>query len=122
MKKVIFIASFVFSCVLSNDFTFNELPIQEDGRIKPLDTYANNQLLRFYGKKSFKDEDEGKILAIDWIKKVFIDTENEISRGLFNIRNPEVAYSLGLDKNKGHKYSFLDIINGFIKIYSLDLY
>ncbi len=53
------------------------------------------------------------------MKNVFIDTENEISREIFNIRNPEVAYSLGLDRNDSHKYSFLDIVNGFKENQSL---
>ena len=53
MKKIkkiliLFIASI---SLFANDYTFKELPIQEDGRIKPLDTYSRNQLLRFYGKR-----------------------------------------------------------------------
>ena len=110
---------FVLSALFANDFTFNELPIQEDGRIKPLDTYSRNQLLRFHGKKTIKLGDGQKLSAINWMKNIFIDTENEVSRKIFNIRNPEVAYSLGLDKNDNHRYSFLDIVNGFKENQSL---
>ena len=119
INKISVILILILSCIFANEFTFNELPIQEDGRIKPLDTYSRNQLLRFYGKKTIKSDDDQKVLAIDWMKNVFIDTENEISRKIFNIRNPEVAYSLGLDKNDSHKYSFLDIVNGFKENQSL---
>ena len=46
---------------LSNDLFAKELlitdiPIQEGGRIKPLDTYARNQSLAFYGKQKIKQE------------------------------------------------------------------
>ena len=113
MKKIFFILLLALSSILSNTFTFHELPIQENGRIKPLDTYSRNQLLRFYGKRIIKAEDGKKLLAIDWMKKLFVESKSENSRKIFNIRNPEVAYSIGLEKNENHKYSFLDVINGF---------
>ena len=52
---------------LSNDLFAKELlitdiPIQEGGRIKPLDTYARNQSLAFYGKRKIKHE---KLESID---------------------------------------------------------
>ena len=115
MRIKLSILSILLASIFSFDFTFNDLPIQEDGRIKPLDTYARNQLLRFYGKTIFKEEDGSKISAITWMKELFINTENEIKKPIFNIRNPEVSYSLGLDKNENHKYSFIEIINGFQK-------
>ena len=52
---------FIFLAVFfAEDFTFKDLPIQEDGRIKPIDSYARNQLLRFYGKSSYKFDDGSK--------------------------------------------------------------
>ncbi|MBS82519.1 MAG: hypothetical protein CMD65_00090 [Gammaproteobacteria bacterium] len=113
MKINLFIISFLFSLASSSDFTFKDLPIQEDGRIKPLDTYANNQLLRIYGKRTFKEENGDKVFAIKWMKELFVNTNEEMNKAVFNIRNPEVAYSIGLDKNEKHKYSFIQIINGF---------
>ena len=40
----------------ANQFSVNNIPIQEGGRIKPLDTYARNQALAFYGKRKIKHE------------------------------------------------------------------
>ena len=34
-----------------------------------------------------------------------------ITNPIFNIRNPEVAFSLGIEKNDNHKYSFMEIVN-----------
>ena len=95
MKLFKYILIFLFSCFLiAADYSFETLPIQESGRIKPLDSYARNQLLRFYGKTSLKIEDESKQNARDWFKNILINTEEEILRPIFNIRNPDVTTSL----------------------------
>ena len=104
---------FSSSFLLSLDFSFDSLPIQESGRIKPIDSYARNQLLRFYGKTALKNEDGSKQTAFAWFEDVLINTEEEILRPIFNVRNPDVTTSLGLERVDNHKYSFFDIINGF---------
>ena len=54
----------LLSSGFSNGFSsFKVMPIQEDGRIKPLDTFARNQLLRFYGKRSTGTD----LSPIDWL-------------------------------------------------------
>ncbi len=103
MKILMTLIFLTLSVVFSDDFTFKELPIQEDGRIKPLDTYARNQMLRFYGKRSFKDNDGNSLSAVNWFQNLVSNTKVEMERPVFNIRNPEVTYSLGLDKNDIHK-------------------
>jgi ABC-type transport system involved in cytochrome c biogenesis permease subunit len=71
--------------------------------------------LQFYGKQKIKilEQDIENLTAIDWLYLVLSDPENELDRKFFNIRNPEVAFSLGLEKNDNHKYSFKNIIEGF---------
>ena len=46
------------------EFDERHFPIQDGGRIKPLDTFARNQLLALYGKRSVKHDG---LSAIDWI-------------------------------------------------------
>ena len=61
---------FVFSLLLSSDFNGSEIPVQENGRIKPLDTFARNQLLSMYTKGTLKkdalpsDIDKSKMCSI----------------------------------------------------------
>ena len=38
------------------DFDYRDIPIHENGRIKPLDTFVRNQLLLIYGKRSIKQD------------------------------------------------------------------
>ena len=100
--------------VLSYDFTLYDVPIQEDGRIKPINSYASNQLLKFYGKKVYKDEvNNKKINSAVWLYQLLTNPSEEVNRPIFNIVNPEVVTSLGLDRNNAHKYSFTDIVVGF---------
>ena len=101
---------FVIICVQSlSAFEIGDIPLQDEGRIKPLDTFARNHLLAFYGKRSIKELDMG---ATDWIINLILDPENGRDQKIFNIRNPEVASSLFLDWTNEHKYSFNQITPG----------
>ena len=101
---------FVTICAQSlSGFEIGDIPLQDEGRIKPLDTFARNHLLAFYGKRSIKELDMG---ATDWIINLILDPENGRDQKIFNIRNPEVASSLFLDWTNEHKYSFNQITPG----------
>ena len=114
INKMFCIIGFIaFSFILCEDFTYKELPILQSGRIKPLDTYSRNALLQFYGKKAIKVDNGNSLSSIDWLFKSFVNQNEEFEREIFNIRNPEVAFGLGLDKNDNHRYNFTQIINGF---------
>ena len=101
---------FVTICVQSlSAFEIGDIPLQDEGRIKPLDTFARNHLLAFYGKRSIKELDMG---ATDWIINLILNPENGRDQKIFNIRNPEVASSLFLNWTNEHKYSFNQITPG----------
>ena len=55
---ILFFSIFIFclSPAYSSDLSFDDMPVQQEGRIKPLDTFAKNQLLRFFGKRSLSYE------------------------------------------------------------------
>ncbi|SVB58572.1 uncharacterized protein METZ01_LOCUS211426, partial [marine metagenome] len=83
---------------------------QEGGRIKPLDTYARNQALAFYGKRKIKHEE---ISAIDWMIDLFIHPEKGLEQKIFNIRSPDIVNALDLEwTNNFHKYSYSEIFPG----------
>ena len=92
----------VFSPVLS----FKDIPIQEEGRVKPLDTFAKNQLLRIYGKRTLSDSN---ISSTDWLFGVLVGDPKVLSVPVFYILNPEVIYALELDMTDGRKYTFKQI-------------
>ena len=95
-----------FSFVPLGAFEVQNIPVQSEGRIKPLDTFARNMLLRFYGKREIKDQN---IKASDWLLDLILDPENGRNIKVFNIRNPEVVSRLFLEWSTQHKYSFNEI-------------
>ena len=97
-------------------FEIGDIPVQDEGRIKPLDTYARNHLLAFYGKRSVK---ELELTATDWLMDLILDPQTGRDQKIFNIRNPEVASSLFLDWTSDHKYSFNEIVPGLSEQSSL---
>ena len=64
-----------FSLVPLGAFEVQNIPVQSEGRIKPLDTFARNMLLRFYGKREIKDQN---IKASDWLLDLILDPEYDI--------------------------------------------
>ena len=107
LKATLFFVTISFQSL--SGFEIGDIPLQDEGRIKPLDTFARNHLLAFYGKRSIKELDMG---ATDWIINLILDPENGRDQKIFNIRNPEVASSLFLDWTNEHKYSFNQITPG----------
>ena len=116
--KIAYILKIVFMFFLLSDaeslyakeFSEKNIPIQEGGRVKPLDTYARNRALGFYGKRKIKHEN---LSAIDWLMDLFIYPEKGIEKKIFNIRNPDVVDALGLEwTNNFHKYSYQEIFPG----------
>ncbi len=101
---------FDYKGLSAKDLSEKNIPIQEGGRIKPLDTYARNQALAFYGKRNIKHEN---LLAIDWLMNLFIYPELGLEQKIFNIRSPDIVNALDLEwTNNFHKYSYSEIFPG----------
>ena len=124
LKITLLYSILYISCIFPNwfspDINISHIPIQESGRVKPLDTYARNQLLLFYGKQYIDAKDNPqnqRIEAIDWLINLVKNPSEELNREIFYISNwsnsPEVEISIGLDGRDSHRYSFYEIIEGF---------
>ena len=104
--------------LIPSDFAFQDIPVQENGRIKPLDTFARNQLLSIYSKRSLKTPafpdiiGSKKMSAIDWFYDIATHPNDADKYRVFNIRNPEVVGSLGLKWDINHLYNRNEILNG----------
>jgi len=104
--------------LLPRDFDHRDIPIHENGRIKPLDTFVRNQLLLIYGKRSIKpkalpEELNSKGLsAIDWFFDIALNPDDGHKYRVFNISSPEVVASLGLYWDPSHLYNRKEILSG----------
>ena len=111
-RYLIFI--FCLNFIFSQNYSYKDLPILESGRIKPFSTFAENQLLVLYGKRSFKT-DTIKVDAIDWMLDIASNPEQRVDQKVFYLskwdNSPDVEISLGL-ANEDHYYSYQDIFEG----------
>ena len=119
MHKYIYLFIYIISSILtSKDFDVYNIPIQENGRIKPLDTFARNQLLSIYSKRTIKQNalssqiDKSTLLAVDWLLDISLHPEESDKYKVFNIKNPEVVGSLGLIWDNNHLYSRKEVLLG----------
>jgi ABC-type transport system involved in cytochrome c biogenesis permease subunit len=90
---------------------FATLPMQDEGRVKPLDTYAAFKLLKFQGRRSCPDVEGKSLSPIAWlIDCVFYpDTANKYK--VFRVDNDEVIIAIGLlPKKKRDYYSHAELL------------
>ncbi len=80
---------------------FGRIAIQEEGRIKPLDTYAQTVLLQLSGKRTFD-----KKPAINWLANLLFCPTETIDDKVFLINSPEIPMALGLQLDSHRRYSF----------------
>ncbi len=80
---------------------FGRTPIMNEGRVKPLDTYARAMLKRIAGRENLADT-----TATEWLAEVLFSPEKAIKRRIFNIAIPDIIFALELEPNVDHRYSF----------------
>lgn len=97
---------------------FQSLPIQEGGRIKPLDTYARFLLLRLHGKQSIAVEhpalpDVKKLKATEWLLLTWFRPDIARDLPLFVVDNSQAVGEIGVDpKGLRDRYSWNEIVKG----------
>lgn len=89
---------------------FSTIPVLQDGRVKPIDTFARALLLTVNGKSSIYDEvNNQKLTATQWLAELIFNPANSYKRPVFNIPNPQVVQALELEWQQKHRYSFTEI-------------
>ena len=90
-----------------------QLPIQVDGRVKPLETYAQQLLVQISGKSTIHwKSPQGEVIKLDarqWLGKLLLG-ENMDSLPIFLIENPETRDALGLEGKERDRYSWNQIM------------
>ena len=115
MKPKNIIIFLLFTMILPLFGSVTYVPIQEQGRIKPFDSFARNQLLALSGKIKFtaiENEEKYKISASDWLLSVLVHNSETLEQRIFKIENPDVAKTLSIIVNEKHLYSFNEIEKG----------
>jgi len=93
-----------------------KMAIMENGRIKPIDTFAQNILKQFSGQSRFE-----KKPAIHWLARVLFMPEKSFDDKVFLVTNPEVLDSIDVPRigKARDRYSFSQLRNGIGKLRQL---
>jgi ABC-type transport system involved in cytochrome c biogenesis permease subunit len=87
-----------------------KIPIQHGGRIKPLDTLARVSLLIISERQYYRDADDNKRPAIQWLLDVMTSglkpSNASAKRKAFRIEDPEFVKLLGLPEREGNLYAY----------------
>lgn len=83
---------------------FRSITILENGRQKPLDTYARNKLLQFSGRQRLN-----RSSAVNWLAQLFFNPSAGDFDKVFIINDPDVVRSLGVAASKKRRYSYAEL-------------
>ena len=129
MKKFLYFVLFLFLVVITakilfpsiqgkttiNDKPFARLPVQADGRIKPLGTVARNSLLIISGRQSLSVNATKQIDADTWIMEVLFRPEIAHEMLVFRIDNDQLLSMMGHQQNRKY-FSLNELRPHFEKI------
>lgn len=77
------------------------LPVQDAGRIKPFDTFAQETLELVHGKKTYKVPNSDRKVEAQWVVLTWmLSPESWLGQPVFQITNHEVLDKLGLPKDR----------------------
>ncbi len=93
---------------------FRHIPVLDNGRLKPMDTYARNLLIRLSGKDTYE-----KKPAVAWLAALLFAPESTAEDTVFLINNPDIATALGMEVSHKRRYSFKQIQKAYPKLLEL---
>jgi len=88
---------------------FASLPVQANGRIKPLDTIARDNLLRISGKQSLKLPNGSRMDAATWMMEVALRPDVADQLPVFRIDNADILGLWGEAQESKKYFSFLEL-------------
>jgi ABC-type transport system involved in cytochrome c biogenesis permease subunit len=98
------------------------LPVQDGGRIKPFQTYADFSLLPLNGKRKVVFADKVKMSGMEWLLNTIVFPEYADDYEVFLVRDSAVIDAIGLPregKKKSDRYSFNELMPGFRRLSQL---
>ncbi len=89
--------------------TFSQIPVLHQGRVKPLDSFARNNLKIISDKQIFRDEAGKKQPAIRWFMDVASGNEASRQHKVFRIEHDDVLTLMKLESRSGFRYSLEEL-------------
>lgn len=90
---------------------FSLLPVQDGGRVKPLDTYATFKLLKFRGRRNCPDLAGNRLTPVAWLMDCVFRPATAEQYKVFRVDNDEVIVAIGLTPTKKRDYyAYTDLL------------
>lgn len=98
---------------------FAQLPVLDEGRVKPYDTVARNTLQYFAQRQEAPISEDGrqKIPASQWLLDLLSGKKEADGAYVFRVTNLELLQTLGLPTRKGFRYSWNEIDKNVEKLH-----
>jgi hypothetical protein len=93
---------------------FGRLPVQAEGRVKPLDTIARNSLVIIRGRQTLRLDDGKTLDATQWLADLLFKSTQADKYPVFVINNPDVLGLFGWEQ-KDRKYFSFEELSPFLK-------
>jgi ABC-type transport system involved in cytochrome c biogenesis permease subunit len=91
---------------------FARWPIQDQGRVKPLSTFARFKLVKLSGRTSIKTPDDRRLESLAWLLETMLYPDLARDYKVVRIENPAVMQAIGLsDAVKRTNFSFNDLLS-----------
>ncbi len=99
---------------------FSSLPIQDEGRIKPMGTFAAYTLMKFSGKQTCKDPSGNTLSATAWLMHCLFHPRYAQTCNVFRVDDSGVMVALGLPfTRKRDLYAHQDLAPAAAKLSAL---
>lgn len=99
---------------------FATLPVLDDGRVKPFDTFAGIRLLKFNGRRACRTPEGKSLTPATWLLDCLFYPEQARTYKIFRIDDSSVLVALGLPfEKKRDRYSYNDLAPAREKLFAL---
>ena len=89
---------------------FAHLPMMDEGRRKPVDTFARNLLTVLSGKSSVLTESGERLSANEWLLDNLAGRELALDHKVIRITQLDLLHQLGLEKRPRFRYSYRELM------------
>ena len=100
---------------------FATIPVLDNGRLKPLDTYASFKLLKFNGKRTYNTVDDERLTSLEWLLDCLFYPSIAEDYAHFSIDNSEIVTSIGAMAHSDlrDRYTYKELLPGRTRLFEL---
>jgi len=91
------------------DFSnFKKIPVLDNGRLKPLDTFARSLLTQFSSQDHYEKQE-----ASAWLASLFFNPDSTVNDKIFLIDDPDIAVALGIKSEQDRHYTPSQLLQSY---------